>query len=267
MKFKCLSSIIVLIAAVLAESRAWSQDTSAETASDILFQAYNECLQDASFSCLRPKIASFLHKALAQGKIRITRDLAIVRREGAPQTFTAKQDEIAGDSNSMRMLEDVEEFVSTHDLRMRLPRELVGAQLSSFVPEFLTNSIPEQLTMPLAPAAPVAQERGFMKKVVLPFLIGLKFKATALLPLALALIALKTWKALTLGLLSIVLSGAMVIFKFAKPKIHNFHEIIHYAHTPIHHPVVEHANYEHFHGHANARSADLAYRGYAPQEE
>ena len=60
---------------------------------------------------------------------------------------------------------------------------------------------------------------GFLKKVVLPFILGLKFKTTALIPLALSLIALKTWKALTLGLLSLVLSGAMVIFRFTKPKV------------------------------------------------
>jgi VIT1/CCC1 family predicted Fe2+/Mn2+ transporter len=54
---------------------------------------------------------------------------------------------------------------------------------------------------------------------VIPFLLGLKFKITALLPLALTLIALKTWKALTLGLLSVVLSAAMLIFKFTKPKV------------------------------------------------
>jgi hypothetical protein len=54
---------------------------------------------------------------------------------------------------------------------------------------------------------------------VIPFLLGLKFKATALIPLALAMIALKTWKAFTLGLLSMVLSGAMIIFKITKPKV------------------------------------------------
>lgn len=54
---------------------------------------------------------------------------------------------------------------------------------------------------------------------MLPFLLGLKLKTTVLVPLALALIALKTWKAMTLGLLSLVLSGALVIFKIAKPKV------------------------------------------------
>lgn len=54
-------------------------------------------------------------------------------------------------------------------------------------------------------------EHGFIKKVILPFLLGLKFKTAVLVPLALALIALKTWKALTLGLISIVLSGTSYI--------------------------------------------------------
>lgn len=58
-----------------------------------------------------------------------------------------------------------------------------------------------------------------MRKAVLPFLIGLKLKTTVLVPLALALIALKTWKAMTLGLLSLVLSGALVVFKITKPKV------------------------------------------------
>lgn len=61
--------------------------------------------------------------------------------------------------------------------------------------------------------------RGFMRKAVLPFLIGLKLKTAVLVPLALGLIALKTWKAMTLGLLSLVLSGALVVFKIAKPKV------------------------------------------------
>jgi hypothetical protein len=95
-----------------------------------------------------------------------------------------------------------------------------------------------------------------VKKVLIPFLLGLKFKVTALMPIALALIALKTWKALTLGLLSMVLSAAMVVFKFTKPKVINIfqlkekkilklvfqvvnYEVYHYPTPHIeHHPVV-----------------------------
>ena len=92
--------------------------------------------------------------------------------------------------------------------------------------------------------------RGFVKKVMIPFLLGLKFKATVLVPLALALIALKTWKAMTLGLLSLVMTAAMVIFKFAKPKIVNY-EVVHYPSHPIdHHPVIHHPP-PHVHAHAH----------------
>jgi hypothetical protein len=103
-------------------------------------------------------------------------------------------------------------------------------------------------------------ERGIIKKVVIPFLLGLKFKATALVPLALALIALKTWKALTLGLLSIVLSGAMIIFKFTKPKVVNY-EVYHY---PAAAPVIEHPapTYEQPGWGRAADPQPLAYRAY-----
>ena len=87
--------------------------------------------------------------------------------------------------------------------------------------------------------------RSFVKRVMIPFILGLKFKTTVLVPLALALIALKTWKAMTLGLLSLVMTAAMVIFKFAKPKIVNY-EVVHYPHP------IEHHHVPHVHAHAHA---------------
>lgn len=89
--------------------------------------------------------------------------------------------------------------------------------------------------------------RGFVRKIVIPFLLGLKFKATVLIPLAIAVIALKTWKALTLGLLSLVLSAAMVIYKFTKPKVVGV-EILHYP-SPVH------AHHHDGYAHARAYSA------------
>jgi hypothetical protein len=98
-----------------------------------------------------------------------------------------------------------------------------------------------------------------VKKVMIPFLLGLKFKSTVLVPLALAMIALKTWKAMTLGLLSLVLSGAMVIFKLAKPKVVNY-EVLHYPHhLEHHHHHPHHAPPHHHHAlpleHAHAHPA------------
>jgi hypothetical protein len=96
---------------------------------------------------------------------------------------------------------------------------------------------------------------------MIPFLLGLKFKTTVLVPLALALIALKTWKAMTLGLLSLVMTLAMVIFKFAKPKIVNY-EVVHYPH-PVEHHV--HAQPPHVHAHAHPVVFEQAAPGWARQ--
>lgn len=86
--------------------------------------------------------------------------------------------------------------------------------------------------------------------------MGLKFKTTVLIPVAIAVIALKTWKALTLGLLSLVLSAAMVIYRFTKPKVVGV-EILHYP-SPVH------AHHHDPYAHARAYGAQRP-EGPAPQ--
>lgn len=114
--------------------------------------------------------------------------------------------------------------------------------------------------------------RSLVKKVIIPFLVGLKFKTSVMVPLAMALIALKTWKALTLGLLSLVLGGALFIFKLAKPKVVNY-EVVHYPHHDHHHidhHHVDHAHIDHAHAHhlqhgwgrQAADSQELAYSAF-----
>lgn len=121
----------------------------------------------------------------------------------------------------------------------------------------------------------------------MPFLLGLKFKTAVLVPLALAMIALKTWKALTLGLLSFVLTGALIIFKFSKPKVNSLsnywnkiliplhlqvvnYEVIHYPQHHVEHHVdhVDHAvpaGWEHPGYGRQFNAQEMAYNAYVPQ--
>jgi Protein of unknown function (DUF1676) len=80
--------------------------------------------------------------------------------------------------------------------------------------------------------------------VLIPFFLGLKLKTTVMVPLALAMIAVKAWKAITLSLLSLVLGGAIVIFKLLKPKVVNY-EVVHYPHH--HHHLDHHLDHHHHH--------------------
>lgn len=258
-KFKIgiIFSVCFIVGLGAAQNEKQSSASEVTTAADLVSKIYAEC---STLSCAKPKLLSFFSASLNKNKIRITRDLSIVRNSESAEP--SAEDEIYNQQISnlsedkkealrSLMLDKLDDFIASHELRMRVPKEIVSAPVARFVPEFLMKNIPSEIKMPLI-GSQVGQERGFVKKVIIPFLLGLKFKATALLPLALALIALKTWKALTLGLLSLVLSGALLMFRFAtKPKILSY-EVVHHAPPVIHSaPIAPHYidHHDHIHDH------------------
>ncbi|CAB3367744.1 Hypothetical predicted protein [Cloeon dipterum] len=243
-----MARALVIIAAIVFVGAAAGANTKDNTAIEVLKHVYHECVQYGSLSCVKPKLLAFISTAVKHDSIPVTKDMAIVRRDGEPtptgSQLQADLDELPLNAEERKealravALDRIDDFIATHDLKIRVPKEIVG--LASYVPKSLID-IPAEVTVPLS-NGPAPQGRGFVKKVVIPFLLGLKFKVTALMPLALALIALKTWKALTLGLLSLVLSAAMVVFKFTKPKVINY-DVYHYPQPHLsyeHHPVPEH---------------------------
>ncbi|KAG7190688.1 hypothetical protein KM043_006766 [Ampulex compressa] len=212
---------------------------STETTVDVLRNIYHKCANsEAVLSCAKPKVLAYLSEAVKQERFAITEDLAVVRSRGVAEDttedyFGSQYDAVDPARRELLrslMLEKLDAYLSSHQLEAKLPEAIAG---SNIVPRSLVDSMPTSLAIPLADSSN-GQGRGFVKKVMIPFLLGLKFKATALVPLAIALIALKTWKALTLGLLSMVLSGAMMIFKLSKPKV--AYEVVHYGHPPVEHP-------------------------------
>ncbi|KAL7296232.1 hypothetical protein TKK_0010767 [Trichogramma kaykai] len=248
MKLAC--KIVLLISVVACLARAESSQDNEETMVDALRRIYRRCLNDeAPLSCAKPKVLKYLSDATQQDKVPITEDLFILRSRSLPIDDVDEFEYSSQDSIELSkrkflralMLEKLDSYLSSHTLEARLPRAIVD---SDIVPRSLVESVPTSIAVPLSDA-PVENGRGFVKKVMIPFLLGLKFKATALVPLAFALIAMKTWKALTLGLLSLVLSGAMLIFKLTKPKV--AYEVVHLGHPPVEHPphwdVAAHAPY------------------------
>ncbi|XP_078032760.1 DUF1676 domain-containing protein Osi18 [Augochlora pura] len=231
MKFHAVVASVALLAAVAA-----AQNT--ETTAEALRNIYHRCIDNESMlSCVKPKVLAYLSNAAKQDRIAITDDLAVVKSRDMPEEnseeyYPSQYDSVDPARKELlrsMMLEKLDAYLSSHHLEAKLPEAIVG---SNIVPRSLVDNMPRSLTIPLADSSS-GQGRGFVKKVMIPFLLGLKFKATALVPLALALIALKTWKALTLGLLSMVLSGAMMIFKLTKPKV--AYEVVHYGHPPVEH--------------------------------
>ncbi|KAJ8952333.1 hypothetical protein NQ318_017227 [Aromia moschata] len=212
-----------------------------QSATEVLHDIYNSCVRHFSVTCVKPKALHWLSEVSQSHQIKVTEDLLIVRKD----TF-------AGTESERGLSEDVydqfEDFLQTHDLVMKAP-EILRAR--SFQPDDIN-----------VPLAATGRSSKLIKKVILPFLLGLKFKTAVVVPITLALIALKTWKALTLGLLSLVLTGALFIFKLTKPKVVNY-EVIHYPQYVEHH--VEHpptTGWDHPGYGRELDGNDLAYNGY-----
>ncbi|XP_073969198.1 DUF1676 domain-containing protein Osi18 [Rhodnius prolixus] len=211
-----------------------------------------DCLAMGQPGCLERHLSQALSRAQNLPTLRITRHLTIVE---TPQASENYQEE----SGSITTLERLEKYLYGHSLKLELPEELLEGAKGLISDELLAH-LPHSVVLPLA-EQDANQGRGFIKKVVLPFLLGLKFKATAVIPIAMALIALKTWKALTLGLLSLVLTASMVIFRLTKPKVLNY-EVYYQPPAPHHHHVDEHYHVRSARALPATSSNELPYRGY-----
>ncbi|XP_061723656.1 uncharacterized protein LOC133529868 [Cydia pomonella] len=244
-----------------------------QPASEVVRNIYSECLSQYSVECVKPRALEWISRVADDDEIKITEDLSIVK------TAILDEEPRAAKDDAYAIVDKIDGFLQTHTLRVKVPEEITKSAASEYVPRSLLSGLPSELDMPLDGEEDVEvfegrkkkiklpkplrikSKHGLIKKVLLPFLLGLKFKASVLVPLALALIALKTWKALTLGLISLVLSGAMVIFKFTKPKVVNY-EVIHYPQHHVEHHVDHHAGWEHGPYQRSYEDAqELAYNG------
>ncbi|KAH8311806.1 hypothetical protein KR044_008124, partial [Drosophila immigrans] len=222
--------LTVALTTLYAAQGAPTQSQVPQSATQLALDMYHGCLKDLSISCVRPKAMQWFNAAMQQPEVKLTERLSIVRTSessvnSASRSLNAEQ----------QMFDNIDNYLGSHALRIQAPEYFRSSEARSLVPEFLMqNPLTQGGIVPLATAN---EGRSMIRKAILPFLLGLKLKTTVLMPLALGLIALKTWKAMTLGLLSLVLSGALVIFKIAKPKIVNY-EVVHYPHHVDH--VVPH---------------------------
>ncbi|XP_058115807.1 uncharacterized protein LOC131288097 [Anopheles ziemanni] len=263
-------AVFVVSLAVLGCQVQGQSRSAADVAQDI----YRSCLtSEHGLKCAKVKALAWMASVAEQDEIAITDSMTVVRTgtedPEAPTEVPADHQQQRA-YGAVQMLNKIDSFLATHALKLTPPSVLRSEEARAYIPESLRQGgLADDLVIPLTEGN-VAEGRGFVKKVMLPFLLGIKFKSTVLVPLALALIALKTWKAMTLGLLSLVLSGAMMIFKFAKPKIVNY-EVVHYP-PPHHvHHVDHHVDHHAPHVHWDAppawkkRSLDAHEQAYAGQ--
>lgn len=128
-------------------------------ATDVMSDIYNTCLSKYSVSCVKPKSLAWLSEAVKSDDIRITESLSIVRNSN-PGVIVQQ----ARHGNAqVAILEEVENFLATHSVRVNAPSFITDGSVRSFLPDTIeTNDLSQAIEMPLSEGQEEGNEISIM---------------------------------------------------------------------------------------------------------
>lgn len=131
---------LTLICVLAIASCCYAQKSATEVLSDM----YDNCLSKLSYSCVKPRALQWISDVAQQDQIKITNDLSIIK--------TGEQ--VAEGANEQRgsldIFNKIDNFMSTHSLRVEVPEILKIQEARSFVPEsYLDGGLANGLEVPL----------------------------------------------------------------------------------------------------------------------
>ncbi|KAF6209861.1 hypothetical protein GE061_015614 [Apolygus lucorum] len=246
---------VFLLVLTVAVCRGYptTQDEASSPLEDGFDSAYKwvQGCGDKDFGlCLKMRALTYVDRALRRpDNIEVTDGVSLVRTGEASREMNGRALSEAELENSLpKDAEDKDAQVETM-LVDRVARFLESHTLQLKVPEESISEVRKSLD----------EARGRKKKLkmLLPFLLMLKLKAAALIPLALGALALLALKALIVGKLALVLSALIGLQKLLGSKHHTQS-----------YEVVAHPHYSEEHSHyGRSLGQDAAYRAHAPVKQ
>ncbi|RZC39805.1 uncharacterized protein BDFB_012022, partial [Asbolus verrucosus] len=143
-------------------------------------------------------------------------------------TRNSYQNREAKNANSLE--DTIEEYMKSHDVNFKLP--IVGSTLT-FAARNLDNDEVDVKLRFNSGSQVEARKKSKLKKIFVPIFVFILIKAMIMIPLALGILAIKTWNALQLSFVSFVVALALGVWQLCK-KISgdNAHPHIVAAHNP-----------------------------------
>lgn len=121
---------------------------------DTFNEIYDTCLVHLSTDCVQPKALEWFSKSLQKREIRITDDLSVLRNDSASVESDGGEAAATGRDNSLDIISQVDDFLSTHYLSIRYPKAVISAHVPSFVAPTLNRLIPNAVQVPLEEGNP-----------------------------------------------------------------------------------------------------------------
>lgn len=111
---------------------------SIQSARDVAMDIYHTCLKDLETNCAKSKAMQWLRNALHADEIILTEQLSIMRTGPIP---TEMQTESRSISDQEKVFNNIDNFLSTHALRLRSLDFLASSEARAFIPQFLQNNV------------------------------------------------------------------------------------------------------------------------------
>lgn len=150
--------LIVLLTIAASASAHYS-------ASSLVQNIYNECLSQYSVECVKPRALQWISLVSNDDEIKITEDLAVVKT-GSIESEDA--DPRLAKDPAYAIFDQVDRFLQTHSVRVKVPQELTSSAASEYVPRGLLTDLPSELDMPLDGEEDPEVFEGRRKKIKLP---------------------------------------------------------------------------------------------------
>lgn len=116
------------------------------TARHLVYDIYQGCLKDLQVDCVDGKVSNWLRRSLHQNEVLLSDNLSIIRtgkRKHLPANLTEQE----------QMVEDIDQFLNTHSLRIRAPEFFQTPEARSLMPNFiLDNPLTKGAVVPLTDA-------------------------------------------------------------------------------------------------------------------
>lgn len=132
-------SAATLLVALLAITACTADIQTPASAVEALQDMYDTCLSRLSTGCVRPKALRWIDAVADSDEIRITDDLSVVRTGAVAPTDERR--------SSAELYDQIDNFLGTHSLRMRVPAILKTAEARSFGSEQLGLDTPLELPL------------------------------------------------------------------------------------------------------------------------
>ncbi|KAJ8684348.1 hypothetical protein QAD02_020140 [Eretmocerus hayati] len=207
------------------------------------YDVYSSCAAESDLTtCLKLRALGLVERASRSVNIDVIDGLRIVQTE-----------EAKANSRDARSLNEVEASLPADPVAREAA---VDDALIERGARFLSTHTVE-LSMPKEVSRALDESRGKKKKIksLIPILLLLKLKAAALIPIALAGLALLAFKAVIIGKIALVISLILAFQKLFGNKHQSFDVVAH--EVPHHHD-------EH-HGSGWGRSLEMAYSAHKPE--